>query len=174
MRYPKVIFTVALFSGFAAAQHGRDVVAELQGPLWRQPISSRVRLTAQGGSETFKPGDPVKVNLTLKNLPTGPMGYSIEAGRPELSYLLLVYREDGIAAPRVPLGKGPFGRSGSVWSRTLDRGEEVTETLDIGKVFDLTRKGKYYVRVGQVVHTRKAGATNELAVSDVVTFVVAE
>jgi hypothetical protein len=173
MRNQEMIVAVALIAGVSMAQQS-DRVADLQAPLWRQPLSAIVRLTAQTVSQTAKPGEPVRVRLTLKNVSSGPAGYGEELGNVERSYVLAVFREDGTAAPRVPPKEGVFGERGSVVRKTLDPGEEATDTLEVSKVFDLTRKGKYYVRVAKTVYRPSKAASREVAISDVVTFVIAE
>ncbi len=57
---------------------------------------------------------------------------------------------------------------------TLEPGEEVTKTLEVSKVFDLTRKGKYHVRFAKLIHPASVGGSSEIAISDVVTFIIAE
>ncbi len=86
-------------------------------------------------SQISKPGEPVRVKVTLKNVSNGPGGYGEELGDVERSYLLAVFREDGTAAPRVPPKAGIFGERGSGVRKTLDPGEEATDTLEVSKGF---------------------------------------
>ena len=113
MKYQEMIVAAAFMAGVSMAQQDDRMAADriavdLQAPLWRLPPSARVLLTAQAVAQTSKPGEPVQVRLTLKNASDGPVGFGAELGKPEIYDLLVVYREDGTAVPRVPPIRPPF------------------------------------------------------------------
>ncbi len=91
-----------------------------------------------------------------------------------MEYETSLFREDGTAAPRLPIGNRIYGLGGSTWKKTLAPGEEVKGTLELSKIFDLKGKGKYYVRAWRPVSTERAGSPRGAATSDIATFVISE
>ncbi len=171
MRHLEMIIVAALMAGASMAQQG-DRAADLQAQLWRLQISQRVTLTARVISRAAKVGQPVLVELTIKNVSNGPVGYGEEMGGVERSFGLTVFREDGTAAPRVPPKGGIFGERGAgcVGHSTPARRPRPR----------LRKQGLRPDAQRQVLCSicacdfGAAGVPNELAVSDVVTFVISE
>lgn len=168
MTHQLIVVALALMTSLAIAQQQGGSVKWT--PLSQLPVSPNARLTVEASPQNAKPGDPINLKLTLKNISSEPVRYVKETA--EFEHEVAISREDGTSVPRLPIGNRIIG--GGAWKETLAPGEEVKDTLEISKIFELTRKGKYYVRVWRQVSMEKVDSPREAAMSGVVTFVITE
>jgi hypothetical protein len=174
MKTQSIIMAIALAASAAVAQdHGAKGVAHGPASAFRTEASSRVRLIAEAVPLSSAAGGPICLKLRLKNVSSAIAEYA--ENLPELDYNIVVFREDGAAVQRTAHGRELVEeRWGRRISRSLAPGEEITDTVDITKIFDLTLKGKYFARVTHAISRVPQDAVFEVAVSNAVAFTITE
>jgi hypothetical protein len=156
MRFQNVVVAFSLMTGVAAAQ-----------PASQLPVTLNARLSVAVATQTLKPGEPVKLKLAFKNVSCLPIWYVASS---QGNYDVAIFNEDGSAVPELPVTFYGYSGWNSKITNILWPGEETRDTLEITR-FDLSRQGKYSVRVWRSVTMSEARVA---AMSHLETFEVAE
>jgi hypothetical protein len=111
-------------------------------------------LTIAPPPESFKLGDELVLQITVKNTSGGPIGFARTGDvTPEegARYKVEVWGPDGHLVPRTPSPiqkeKPTVNMMISNVSHTLQPGESFVDRITVTKYFDLSRPGKYSILV---------------------------
>ena len=99
-----------------------------------------------------KAGSEVKINITLRN--SSNRAIHMNTGSSEIEYVIEVRDSQGTSAPKTDFGRKanerPHFSSDQIF--TLQPGECLPKiSLDVTKLYDLSRPGKYTIQVNRLV-----------------------
>ena len=116
----------------------------------------------------------VVLTIRLKNV-SSRRGHFLETGT-YADYDLLVTDEAGGSVPRTDYGRhlAEDERWGSAILQEIQPDGEVEKSIEVTKVYDLSKPGKYYARVTRVVSAEARIDGCEKAVSNPVAFTITE
>lgn len=111
--------------------------------------SARLQLTASVEPASVKVGAPVTLKLRLRNISPGRISlftFSFD----DIDYELFVADASGRELQRTPRGQAVFQQDDFPLLKTrqieLDPGAATEATLDVSKIYELTKQGIYYVQ----------------------------
>jgi hypothetical protein len=137
------------------------VVSAVSQPQKTEPLT----LTISSESPEFKVGSPIIVNVTLENISDKPTTtlYSVGQGQAELIYDVDVLDGYGRRVARTDYGHALRGEASShmimssFLRKEIKAHEQLTDTVDLTKIYDLNVPGTYLVQLTKK-HRSKGGA----------------
>src|SRR5215475_1002556 len=127
-------------------------IGEVSGPVVIQSHAQEqsLKITIVAAQNGVKAGDPIEITVTMKNMSDHDitMGKLVSNTHAELNNEIIVRDKNGEMPNETRYKKGiKEGVAGSRRRFTLKPGEEITETSNINKLYDLSRPGEYTVQV---------------------------
>jgi hypothetical protein len=140
----------------------------------------RHALTIRAKQDEFKVGDEIRIEIALKNSSNQQFLVAPVIPTAEISYRTYVQDEKGDLAPetkygrRLRIGKDEAGRDTVIVGesaplRYLQPGESLKEEIILNRLYDLSKPGRYMVRVqaqSDVAGMAKSNAITITVVSD--------
>jgi hypothetical protein len=132
--------------------------ADCQTPATPDVARKPYTLTIRAKQNTFKVGEEIRINILWKNTSDQPVSVAPVIPTAETSYKVFVEDEKGNLAAETKLGrrlrtgKDEAGQTTvSVFEtapiRSVQPGESLNEEVVLNKLYDLSKPGKYTVRV---------------------------
>lgn len=109
-------------------------------------------LTSQTSTEAFLSGDPVWVNLVVKNV--GHRAQILVAADPEKIYKFTVKNEKGEDVPLTEYGKSIQTGSEDFWGKaylTIKPGQEHEDKVLISRIYEMRSTGRYFISASRMV-----------------------
>ena len=140
------------------------IVAILSGPAHSQTTATvetarpRYALTIHGKQSSFKVGDEIRIEVTWKNTSDRPILAAPDIPTAETKYKVYLEDEKGDLAAetemgrRLRTGRGEQGQETVTVGqmgllRYLQPGETMNEEIILNKLYDVSKPGRYTVRV---------------------------
>ena len=135
---------------------GTNVLVAQDARIPPTRVSERLAIVSSLDQEAFKAGTPVPLKIAARNVHTKPVQIMIQSA--EFDYKLTVFDESGNELTRTDFGKWLVERErgGSRFRLTLEPKEEHLSSLDLAKIYRLTKPGTYFARLERVVPQQTA------------------
>ncbi|MGA9056701.1 MAG: hypothetical protein WB763_09360 [Terriglobia bacterium] len=134
------------------------VLAPCQDRQARKPFT----IAISAGSSATKAGSSVDINIRLTNNSSEPLdcsGSFYDLTGQDSNFIYEVRDEHGRMVSKRAYPHPELAAGKAILGRTIRPGESITESQDVGRIYDMTKPGKYVIQVSRPVSftNQKAG-----------------
>lgn len=152
-------------------------LATLAAPLTASPKGAKppISLTLATPKRPFRVGKPVILLATITNASARSLQVPLSGGTSDVG---MIYQVHVLDAGGKPVPRKPFPPKGRIWVGSthgtgLKPGQSRVDRLNLSYIYDLSRPGKYRVRIAEPLY-RGPNRPNGFVKSNTVTITVAK